>query len=98
MSPALDVLPAQVDFGDGTSVKRARVYVDEGGRARVFVADRRQVKVEREALAASWDKAPTRLRPVELHFEDGSTWTVRRLGGCGCQSPLKKFNPVGWTP
>lgn len=95
----LDLIPAKVETPQGI-FRNARVVVD-GDRVRVFTtrrhASRREVELALEATGVTDVKRPQfRRQPHEIVFADGSVWSAVQSGGCGCGSPLKKFDPKAW--
>lgn len=84
------VYPAQVTFPDGTVVDKAKLFVQGGVAVVGTVRDRRIVEAARlEGVTATQKIGAV----TYLTADDGTTWEVRRGAGCGCGSPLKRWNP-----
>lgn len=95
--PDLDLVPVHVETPQGR-IKDARLYVRDG-RAMVFAAKGREVIVAMEATGVVETTRPQfRKQPFVVRFEDGGIWEATRAGGCGCGSPLKKFQPSSYFP
>jgi hypothetical protein len=90
----LDVFPAIVEFGPKCSAQHARVY----DTAQIFVSrgNRVELLVE-EKQVTSVEGSGSRREPAHVQFADGSSWTIRKAGSCGCGDPLKKFRPATWS-
>ena len=87
-----DAVPADVVASDGRSWPRARVAVVDGVLG-IWTERGREAVLEFKAQVAEVAQSPQpRLRPSTITLLDGTTLTVRRTGGCGCGSPLKKLS------
>lgn len=89
MSAVLDLYPADV-VTPQARFRKARLRLEDG-IARVFVAPRGYVE-----LAAEGSYTEFAGRPYRVTLSDGTEWEAKKTGGCGCSSPLKRFDPRTW--
>lgn len=78
--------------GSRQRVVKVAVIDTEGGRvARVFGLEGKSIQLLEERAGVTsqqWSR-----RSGFVAFEDGERWELAN-GGCGCGSPIKKFDPL----
>lgn len=98
--------PANVQPPDGAPIALARIAVHRDGDVltmRVFTeGPGRQVVLARSAVIADYEQMVRPLRPAapswQVTDDQGLVWTITRGAGCGCSSPLKRFQADRWQP
>jgi hypothetical protein len=93
MLSGLVVFPARVRTPDQTFDKAKLFVVD--GVATVWQVVNRQITEVARLDVATHAEAPGvgMLKTHTLTSEDGVEWVVEKGSGCGCGSPLKRFQP-----
>lgn len=94
---AFDIVPANLKPSDGLAgeVLNARIVGDRDGRVRVWVAGRMGEGVILKRTLQATAVRPIGYKRFEIDTEAG-TFEISKGGGCGCSSPLTKFNPRTW--
>lgn len=98
--------PANVQPPDGPAILLARVAVHRDGDVltmRVFTeGPGRVVGLAHAVTIAGYEQVVRPLRPAAPSWTvtdtDGQVWTITRGAGCGCSSPLKRFQADRWQP
>lgn len=85
----LDYFPAKVTLPSGAVFKVARVYV-ANGEVIVYTASNGKVT---EIFRRSLQSVEGDRRRGFLFLVEGGTMKVVKAAGCGCNSPLKRYNP-----
>lgn len=87
----LNLFPARVKTPNG-DIRRARFYLRDGEVAEVWVADKSRPKRTLVASVSDMDIGRSR-GPHVITTSELGTWTITKDSGCGCGSPLKRFDP-----
>lgn len=87
---ALDLYPATVKLPDGSSLSNARTIVADGKLLVYVMSGGMPFLHFEQAVVEIGGKQPTGW--YQIQTEAGSA-ELRKLGGCGCGSRLKTFNP-----
>ena len=85
-----DLYPVAVEAGD-RYYRKARV-LQRDGQVRLLIDGGREVEVAAGGELIESDRKPGRRWVLSVDEGDGVvTWDVRRVGGCGCGSRLKRY-------